>query len=116
MMLIRRQCTEFFSCTMLSGASWVFTCAMLSQEYYDNTEQIFHVQCCLEALGQHCTKFLSVAMQCCPKSIRTILNTIFSVQCCLEPLGQHCTRFLPVPCCSKSVKATLDRIYNFSLN
>ena len=59
MMLFREQCTEFFSvqccleslhrvftCAMLSGASWtplhrVFTCtcAIMSQENYDNREK-----------------------------------------------------------------------------
>ena len=32
--------------------------------------------CFLEALGQHCTRFLP--MQCCPKIIKTILNRFFS--------------------------------------
>ena len=36
---------------------------------------VFHLQCCLEPLRQHLTKFLPV--QCCPKSIKTILNRIF---------------------------------------
>ena len=33
------------------------------------------------------------------------------MQCCLEPLRQHCTRFLPVQCCPKSIKTTLNRIF-----
>ena len=37
----------------------------------------FSVQCCLEPLGQHYTRFLSV--QCCPKSIMTTLHKDFSM-------------------------------------
>ena len=33
------------------------------------------MQCCLESLGQHCTRFLPV--QCCPKSINATLHSIF---------------------------------------
>ena len=35
----------------------------------------FHMQCCLEPLGQHCIGFCPV--QCCPNSIKTTLNRIF---------------------------------------
>ena len=31
--------------------------------------------------------------------------------CYLDPLGQHCTRFLPVPCCPKSIKTPLNRMF-----
>ena len=45
MMLLGRQCTEFFCCAMLSELTWVLQgvsiCAMLPQEYYDNIEQDF---------------------------------------------------------------------------
>ena len=63
---------------MFSGGSWttlnkVFTCAMLSQKYWENIEP---VQCCHEPIGQHCTKSLPV--QCCPKSIKTTLNRFSS--------------------------------------
>ena len=84
---------RIFSCEMFSGGSWttlhkVFTCAMLSQDYYDNIEQDLFLdnvfwrlldniaQCCLEPTGQNCTKFLPV--QCCPNSMKTKLNRIFS--------------------------------------
>ena len=33
------------------------------------------MQCCLESLAQHCTRFLPV--QCCPKSINATLHSIF---------------------------------------
>ena len=67
------------------------------------------MQCCLEPLGQHCTRLLPA--QCCPKSIKTTSNRIFPVQCCLEPPGQHCTSLLPVPCCPKRIKTTLNKIF-----
>ena len=63
---------------MLSAASWatfhkVFTCAMLSQTYYNNIEHDFsHAM----LSGQHCTRFLPV--QCCRKRIKTRLSRIFS--------------------------------------
>ena len=53
---------------MLFRRHWVFSCAIFSG--------IFPVQCCLEPIGQHFTKFLHV--QYCPKSIKTALNRIFS--------------------------------------
>ena len=36
------------------------------------------VQCCLEPIGQNCTRLLP--MQCCPKSIKTTWNSIFSCE------------------------------------
>ena len=50
-----------------------FSCAMLSQEYYNNIEQDFlHAQCCLEPLGLHCTRFLPI--QYCPKTVKKIVT------------------------------------------
>ena len=40
------------------------------------------------------------------------LNKCFSVQCCLEALGQHYTWFLPIQCCPKSIKTTLNMIFS----
>ena len=66
-----------FSCAVLSEVSWatlhrVFVCAMLSQEYYHIIEQDFFMwKCFLEALGQHCTRFLH--LQCCPKTINPLM-------------------------------------------
>ena len=37
------------------------------------------------------------------------------MQCCLEPLGQHCIRFLPVQCCPKSIKTTLNMIFSYAM-
>ena len=34
------------------------------------------------------------------------------MQCCLEPFCQHFTRFLPVKCCSKSIRTTLNRVFS----
>ena len=67
------------------------------------------MQCYLQPLGHHCTRFLPV--QCCPKNITTTLNRIFPVQYCLESQGQHCPRYLLVQCCRKSFKTTLNRIF-----
>ena len=33
----------------------------------------------------------------------------FLMQFCLEPLGKHCIVFLPMQCCPKSIKTTLNR-------
>ena len=122
----------------ISGASWTklhnfFTCTRLSQEYEDNIEQDFYlgnvvprvlkrhwrgslpVEYCLEPLGQHKTKFLTV--KCCPKCIKITLNRIVFLcnalwslsdnialsfcPCNFLPrvLRQHWTRFLAVQCC-----------------
>ena len=40
------------------------------------------------------------------------LNKCFSVQCCLEALGQHYTWFLPIQCCPKSIRTTLNMIFS----
>ena len=80
MMLLRPQYTEFSSCAMLSRVSWelrrIFSCAILSEEYKDNIEQnFFQVQCCLEPLGHHCTRFLPVLW--CLKVIRQLGKGFF---------------------------------------
>ena len=62
--LLGEHCTRFYQCNKVPR--------VLRQQW----TRFFPVQCCLEPLGQHCTKFLLV--QCCPKRINTILNTIFS--------------------------------------
>ena len=49
--------------------------------------------------------------------LATTLNRIFScamlsgASWCLVPLEQHCTRFLPIQCCPKSMKTTLNKIF-----
>ena len=69
---------------------------------------------CLEAIGQHCTKFLQSFYLCnvVPRVLRQHWTGIFPVQCCLEPIGQHCTKFLPEQCFPKSIKTTLNRIFS----
>ena len=84
------------------------------------------MQCCLQSLGQHCTKFLLV--QCCPKSIKTTLNRFFLMNIAWilldnifqgfyffiivpKVLRQHRTRFLLVQCCPKSIKTKLNTIF-----
>ena len=76
---------------------------------------VFPVQCCLESVGQYCTRLLPV--QCCPNSITKILNK--TVSCTMLPratwtmlhkvfflynvvprvLRQHLTGLFPVQCC-----------------
>ena len=94
MMLFREQCTEFFS----------VQCCLESLGHYTG---FLPVQCCLEPLGHHCTGFLPVPVQCCPKRImttgkrtsrttlsRTILYGIF-----------------PLQYCPRSIKTTMHRIF-----
>ena len=98
-------------------------CNVVLRVFWHYWTGFFHVKCFLEALGQHCTRFLPV--QCCPKSIKTTLNRIFScamlcagffpVQCRLQPIGQYCTKLLPVQCCPKSIKATLSRFFSCAM-
>ena len=104
-----------FSCRIFYGVSWAlhraFSCAMLAQQYSTTLNSSFPVKCCLEPLGQHCTRILPV--QCCPKSIKTKLNGNFFLcnvvwslldnntqgfyLCNVVPrvLRQHWTRFFP---------------------
>ena len=84
--VLRQHCTGFFY-AKLSAASWAtLHKVMLPQKYYNNIEQDFLAQCCLEFLGQHCTRFLPV--QCCPKSIKKTLNKIFPVHTRLLPVSK----------------------------
>ena len=84
----------------------------------------FHVQCCLEPFGQHCTGFLLVqcvlgvlrctgyfAAQCCSSSIKITLHTFFFQRNVVCSLRQHCTGFQPVYCCPSSIKTTLNKIF-----
>ena len=64
------------SCAMLSGVSWVtlhriFTSAILSEKYYDNTDQNFFMRNVVRSL------FDNISQRFLPKSIRTTLNRIF---------------------------------------
>ena len=34
---------------------------------------------------------------------------------CLEPLRQHYIAFLPVQCCPKSIKTTLNRSFSYAM-
>ena len=71
-----------FSYAILPGVSWttlhrIFTCVTCCLKSIKTTSnKIFTFQCCLEALGKHCTKHLPV--QCCPKRIKKTLNKLFS--------------------------------------
>ena len=91
------------------------------------------MQCCLEPLGQHCTRILFV--QFCPKCMKATLKSIFScamlsraswttlhkdftyaVQCCAKCIKTSLNKFFPVQCCPKSIKTTLTRIFELSKN
>ena len=70
--------------------------------------ELFPPQFCLESLG-HYTGFLAV--QCCPKSIKTTLNRIFSRAMLSGASWTTLHSFFPVQCCPKSIKTTLNRIF-----
>ena len=87
---------------MLSAASWatlhkVFTCAILSQKYYNNIAQGFYLY--------------SVV----PRQLRQHWTWLFPIQYCLEPQGQHCLGYLLVQCCPKSIKTTLSKIFSCAM-
>ena len=67
-----------------------------------------------ESLG-HCITQGFYLCNFVPRVLRQNWTGFFSVHCCLEPHGQHCTRFLPVQCCPKSIKTTLNRIFSCAL-
>ena len=108
-----------FSCAMWSWANWtklhkIFTCVMLSQEYWDNIKQEFF-QCnvvwnLLDNIAQR--------LYLCNVVSRVLLlywTEFFHVQFFLEALGEHCKRFLPVQCCPKSIKTTLNRVFSCAM-
>ena len=81
-------------------------CKVVPRELRQQGKGFFLVQCCLEPQGQHCIGFfLCNVVQ---GVLRQHCMGLFPVQCCMEPLGQHCTKFLSVPCCTRSIKTTLN--------
>ena len=44
-----------------------------------------------------------------PRVLRQHLTRFLHVHHCLQPQGQHCIGYLPVQCCPKSIKTTLNR-------
>ena len=71
----------FFLCnvvwSLLGNIAWSFcVCNVLPRVLRHYWTGFVHVKCFLEALGQHCARFLPV--QCCPKTIKTTLNMIYS--------------------------------------
>ena len=86
------------SCAMLSGVSRVtlhrfFTCAMLSQDYYDNIEQNFFMYNVVWSLLDNIVEGFTSEMlsQECQDNIE---QDFFSMQCCLDSLRQHWTKLL----------------------
>ena len=80
--------------------------------------RIFSVQSCLELLKQHrqdCMEHFTCVMLFYLCNDVPRVTGFFSLQCCLELPGQHCTRFLPVQCCRKSIKTTLNRAFSCSM-
>ena len=70
-----------FSCAMLSGVSWAILHRVFACAML--SQEYYHI----------------------------IEQDFFYVKCFLEALGKRCTRFLPVQCCPKSIKTTLNRIF-----
>ena len=81
---IKTTLNNIFSCAMLSQASSLkdFTCAMLSQEYWNNIEQFLFlcnvVSSLLDNIAQGCYLW--------NLALRVLITEIFPVQCCLGPL------------------------------
>ena len=84
------------------------------------------VHCCAQPQGQHCIGYFFLCIvvwsfqdniaqgiylsNVVSRLLRQHWTVFFPVHCFLEPQGQQCTGYLPVQCCLKSIKATLNRI------
>ena len=73
------------------------------------------MQCCLDPLGQHCTRILPV--QCCPNSIETTFNSIFSSAMLYRAswttlLKDFTCSFFYLQCCPQSIVKTLNSIFS----
>ena len=124
--VLRQQWTGFFSCAMLSGASWI------------TLHKVFTSQCNVvpRELRQHWKGFF--LMQCCLRASRTTLHKVFTCAVLFqEYLWQHWTGcfltecflcnvvwslldniaqgFITVPCCPKSIKTTLNKIFSCAM-
>ena len=55
-----------------------YLCNVVPRVLRQHWAGFFPVRCCLEPLGQHCTRFLQLLVQCCPKRIKTTLDRFFS--------------------------------------
>ena len=104
---------------------WVFyVCNVVPRVLRQHWRGAFPVQCCLESLGQNCTRFLP--MHCCFKIIKTTLYKTFPcamlpgvcwatlhgfllVQCCTIVLRQHWTKFFSVHNCLEPLEQHCTR-------
>ena len=50
-----------------------------------------------------------------PRVLRQHWTVYFAVQYCLKRLGQHCARILPVQCCPKGIKVTMNNTFSWPL-
>ena len=114
----RPNCTGFFY-TMLLGASRtalhrVFTCTMLSQEYYSNIKQDFFLY---NVVWSHSDNIASDFDLCnvISRVLRPHSTGFFLIQSFLEPFGRHSTEFSAVQCYLKGIKTTLDRIFSYAM-
>ena len=55
-----------------------YLCNVVPRVLRQDWKGFFLMRCCLEPLGQHCTRFLLLLLQCCPREINTTLNSSFS--------------------------------------
>ena len=110
-----------FTCAMLSQeyndniGQDIFMCKVVCWSLFDNISQGFYLcnvvprafirttlskicsaHCCVEPLGQHCTRFYLCYVV--SSVLRQHWTRFFPVQCFLEALGQQCTGILPVQC------------------
>ena len=120
---MRRQCQMntlrttlhwVFSCAMLSGVSWAtlhrFFTNVVPRVLRQHWTGFYPLLCCLESQEQHYIRFFQCNVV--TEVLRQYCTCFFPVQYCLEALEQHWTRFLPVQCCPKRNKTTLNRIFS----
>ena len=96
----------------------VFTCGctMLPRENLKHQGQgLILVQCRLEPQGQHYIGFFLCNVV--PGVLRKHCHRTFSGSMLSGAswLGQHCTRFLPLQCCPKGIKITLNKMFSCAL-
>ena len=96
--VLRQHRTGFFRCNVVYSildniAQGFYMCNVVSRVIRQHWTRFFPVQCCLEPLGQDCTRCLSV-QDVYP--LGQHCTRVFHGQCCLEPLKQHCIGFLPM--------------------
>ena len=81
--LLRQYCTGLFPiqcCVESLGqhCTGLLPMQICPKSVTTTLNRIFHVQYCLEPLGQLYARFFQLPVQCCPKRIRTTLKIIFS--------------------------------------